>query len=226
MSALHDELLTLVLLYGYPVVAVTVFAAALGVPLPATAVLLAAGALTVDDSMQVEVLIPLVAAAALAGDCAGYALGRWLGYPALLRHGPRVGLTAPRFAAVHGFFQAWAGPGVFLTRWLLTPLASPLNLLAGATGFAAMSFVSFAGAGELLWSAAYVGLGYVFGTSWTAVSDAVQDVPATLVFLLIGLACVAAGLWLARRPTSGRPRPVAPRPPAATPAGELDERPV
>lgn len=223
MTWLHDELLTLVLLYGYPVVAVVVFVGAVGMPLPSTAILLAAGAFAVEGELRLEVLIPLVAIAALAGDCVGYLVGRWIGYPALQHHGPRVGLTAVRLATVHEYFQAWAGPGVFLTRWLLTPAAPPLNLLAGATGFAAAAFVLFAGTGEILWSAAYVGLGYFFGASWSSVLDYVQDAPPVLVLLVLGLACVAAGIWLARRPARTT-RPARGR--TGQPARELDERPA
>src|SRR5262249_6501908 len=162
-------LLTLVLLYGYPVVAGVVFVACLGMPLPVEPLLLAAGAFAADGDLSLALLLVLVAGCATSGDCIGYGLGRRLGYAALEGHGRRVGVSPARLGSAHGFLRRWTGLGVFITRWLLTPLGVPVNLLAGATRFPLLTFLVFDLAGETLWGAIYLLLGYEFGANWTVV---------------------------------------------------------
>ena len=68
MSALQDALLTLILLYGYPVVAGVVFVACLGMPLPVEPLLLAAGAFAADGDLSLALLLLVVAGCATTGD--------------------------------------------------------------------------------------------------------------------------------------------------------------
>src|SRR3954451_5527737 len=202
VSSLNDQLLTLLLVYGYPVVAVVVFVGALGVPLPASAVLLAAGALALNSELDLVVLIPVATVSALAGDCTGYGVGRWVGVAALHRHGPRVGLTAARLRRVDAYLLRWSGPGVFLTRWLVTPLGPPVNLLTGAAGFPVLGFVLFAGLGETLWASGYLAAGYLLGEGWSTIQDNLGDAPWILLLALGGLIF----LYLAYRLMRGQRR--------------------
>ena len=90
-------------------------------------------------------------------------------------------------------------PMLVVTRWLLTPLGVPVNLLAGATRFPMPTFLAFDLAGETLWGAIYLGLGYEFGANWTVALQGIESVPIGLVLLLLGGVALAAGFWLERQ---------------------------
>src|SRR5205085_2251163 len=82
------------------------------------------------------------------------------------------------------------GLSIFLTRWLFTPLALPATVLAGVSEYPARSFAISVVAGEALWVAAYVGLGYLFGESFSGLLDAIDEGRG----LLAGLGVAAAAL--------------------------------
>jgi membrane-associated protein len=166
--------------------------------------LLAAGAFAADGDLSLALLLVLVAACATTGDCIGYAVGRRLGYAALERHGRRVGVSPARLGSANRFLLRWTGPGVFITRWLLTPLGVPVNLLAGATRFPLVTFLVFDAAGETLWAAIYLVLGYEFGANWTVALQGIESVPIGLVLLLVGLVALAVGVWLLLRSRRGQ----------------------
>src|SRR4051812_46509282 len=71
---------------------------------------------------QAEVSLPLIVLtawlAAALGDLASYALGRRLGRPFLVAHGPRVGVTAPRLARVEAFFDRHGGKAIMIGRFV------------------------------------------------------------------------------------------------------------
>jgi membrane protein DedA with SNARE-associated domain len=66
------------------------------------------------------------------------------------------------------------------------------------------AFALWAVAGELIWTAAYVGLGYLFGDSWSGILETVQDSAGLIAGL--GLTAVAVPLLIAllraRRPVT------------------------
>ncbi len=87
------------------------------------------------------------------------------------------------------------------TRWLLTPIAVPVNLVAGTSGYRLWSFVGYDLAGELTWFLLYGTLGYIFGSQWEAISTFVSDFSGVIV----GVAALLIGVWLLLKPKKERP---------------------
>lgn len=205
MSSVNDLLLTGLLNYGSALLGGTLFLAALGLPLPATMLLLAAGAFSQQGVVDVQSCSLAATAGAIAGDGCSYLLGRYgLGRLAQL----------PGLAAVHGtlaphsrasrIFSRWAGWSVLLTRFALTPLALPVNLLAGSTRYPWARFMGVVVLGECLWVAIFFGLGRLFAQQWESLSQLATDITGVLVGVLLVVAA-----WLAWR-TQRRPqRPAA-----------------
>jgi membrane protein DedA with SNARE-associated domain len=198
LSDLSDLLLTGLLNHGSLLLGLVLFLAAFGVPLPATMLLLAAGAFARQG------VLPWLTAAlagmvgAVLGDFASYEVGRQAGQrlPARL-----TGTAAWREAAER--FSRWGVWAVFFSRFLLTPIALPINLLAGSTGFAWGRFALAVLTGEAIWVLLFGGLGAVFAGSWEALSALAGDVAG----LFLGAVVAAFGLWrlwVARR---ARPQP-------------------
>jgi membrane-associated protein len=190
MTVFLAPLVTFLQEYGYPMLWLTTFVAAVGAPLPVALVLLAAGAFSAQGDFNVVVLAAVTTSAMVAGDCTGYLVGRlwgtkvleWLPYSRVGKH-----FITPK-AIEHSrlFFRQRGGWAIFLTRFLLSALGSVTNLVAGAESFPARTFVLFTVSGEALGAVIPLALGFIAGASWEAIGDLLGD--ASLVAL--GVLCV------------------------------------
>ncbi len=205
LSDLSQALLVMLPTYGYAVLAAATLIGAVGLPIPTTFLLMAAGALTADGGLSFPPVVVTALGAAVAGDCTGYVIGRHAGRPLLERTGPHLGLTLQRRERIERSFGRWGGGMVWLTRWLFTAAGPAINILAGVNRYTFGSFLAFDLFGEALWSSAYVGLGWFFGDNWTELEDFTGNL---LWFLGAGVAAVilAVVAWrLLRRPQSTAP---------------------
>ena len=169
-DGLHEQVLTWIVSYGTPFLGVTLFLCALGIPIPGTLFVIAAGAfmrLGVIDVM----LTPVAAlTGAVLGDVMSFGIGRSMGALIHKRFGEH-----PKWLRARSAFRRHGGFIVFLTRWLLTPLAIPINLLAGSGGYPMRKFLLFDVVGEMTWLLIFGGLGYIFGSQWEAISQLSLD---------------------------------------------------
>ena len=185
MTGLAATLLAWLVVYTYPVVGLTVLVAAIGVPLPSTAVVLAAGGIAADGDPDPVILSIVILVAAVTGDLVSYAIARWGGTVALDRLGPRVGLTPELVEPLERRFDRWGGLLVVATRCLLTGLALPTNLVAGAAGYPVRRFLAFATVGEAIWTAGLMMLGWWYGSNWVALVDYLDDAFTALTALAV-----------------------------------------
>jgi len=165
-------------------------AALLGLFVPGEALVLVAGFFAAQGAFDVDALIAVVALGAALGDSLGYELGRRLGRPALLAYGARVGVTEARIAHAEDFFRRRGPAAVFLGRFIGFARAL-VPFLAGASRMRYRSFLPYNVAGAVLWSVAFVLLGYFLGSSW-------QRVEAWAARLAAVVAAVLMLAWLLR----------------------------
>ena len=189
MNEVATALVAWLAVYTYPVAGLTVLVGSIGVPLPSTVVVLAAGSFTTDGDPDFWLLFGVILAAAVLGDVTSYSLGRWSSHVVVDRVGARVGLTRERIAAAEHRFERWGGLLVLVTRCLLTGLALPTNLVAGASTYPLARFLAWAVVGETIWTGQLLGLGWLFGPSWVSLLDYLDDAVTALTAL-----AVAAGL--------------------------------
>ncbi|MDN3263086.1 hypothetical protein QWJ26_25395 [Streptomyces sp. CSDS2] len=90
--------------YGYGAVGAVVFVEDFGVPAPGETILLAAGVYAGAGRLDVVAVALIAFAAAVAGDNAGYLIGRAGGRAFVHRWGRYAFLTPKRFEAAEGFF--------------------------------------------------------------------------------------------------------------------------
>jgi membrane-associated protein len=185
-----DYLLTLVINYGAPVFASLLFLGALGVPLGASALVIAAGAFSQQGILD----WPLAALLGWFGAILGDAIGFGIGYYAKDWVDNRFG-RSPTWKSAEETFDRRAGLAIYLTRFLITALAVPTNLIAGGSGIQFRRFMIFDSLGELTWILLYGGLGYVFGSQWELVSTVISNFGG----LIFGLVILTVGIWLWRR---------------------------
>jgi membrane-associated protein len=187
-------------LYTYPVAALTVLVAALGVPLPSTMLVLAAGSITTtaEDAPDFWLLFGIIVVAAVIGDIASYSLGRWAGHLVVGHWGGRIGVTPARLGAVERNLERWGGLLVVMTRCVLTGLAVPTNLVAGASSYPLVRFAAFALVGEAIWAGGFLTLGWYFGASWVALLDYVDDAATALTMLAVAVVLIVMLVRLLR----------------------------
>jgi membrane protein DedA with SNARE-associated domain len=183
---MSDYLLATLGVYGVPVLFVALLVGSAGVPLPASLMLVAAGSFVEQGELELWPVLALSAAGAILGDQIGYALGRWGGRRLTRRLGRLVG-GEKRIEDAEEWLRHREGVGVFLSRWLLTPLGPVVNLTSGATHYPWPRFILYDVLGEALWVALYVLLGRFFSDRVQALSDLLGD----LTWAVLGLVAAA-----------------------------------
>ena len=142
--------------------------------------------------MSLWQVLALACAGSVIGDQIGYALGRWGGRRVTSRLERWFGERRLKSAAE--WLKRWGGGGIFLSRWLLTPLGPFVNIASGLTGYSWPRFLLYDLLGEALWVALYVLLGKFFSDSVEELSDTLGDFTWAAVWLLLA-ALLGWSLW-------------------------------
>ena len=190
MTDLTEAIYTAMQVYGAPALALALLLASLGVPLPATVLLIAGGAFARQGLLDGALAAALALLGTILGDSGSYCIGRYSG-PLLRRW--IAGTAAWRRA--EAMFARRGALAILFTRFLLTPLALPTNLIAGSSRYTFRRFLAFDSVGELVWVLLYGGLGYLFADRW----EVLGDLAGSLSWLLVGLLVLVAGGVLAYR---------------------------
>ena len=169
------------------------FLSCLALPVPSTALLLAAGALSASDHLALPPLAIAALAGAVLGDCSGYLLANRLRPWVMESH--RGAALIGRAAA---FLERRGHVALFLSRWLFSPLGPFTNIAAGMSGLGLARFLPATIAGEMVWIAIYLGIGRAFGSSYRAAADTAGTVLAILAGLVI-VGLILRHLWRRRR---------------------------
>jgi len=122
---------------------------------------------------------------AVAGDSISFAMGRWGGSWVSKRFG-----ASTIWINAQSTFGRSSRMAVFLTRFLLTAIAIPVNLMAGSS-CDYRRFLIYDIAGETVWIVVYGGLGYLFGSQWELISQFISDFGG----LAFGLALFLGGVY-------------------------------
>jgi membrane-associated protein len=205
MNVFLSGILNFMQAYGYAAFGASIFVAAMGVPLPAGPMLLAAGAFASEGEFNVAALLAIATGASVCGDCTGYLVGRlwgsrvldWLPRSRLGRHI----ITPQATARSRHYFRRHGASAVFLTRWLLVWFAGATNLVAGTELYPFRSFLVWDVTGEVLGAVIPLALGFAFGASWEAASNLLTTVS---LFALGLLSVFALAYYLVRYLLRGR----------------------
>jgi undecaprenyl-diphosphatase len=164
-------------------------AAFLGFFMPGETAVFLGGFLASQGVLDLKVLIPLVAVAAILGDSIGYELGRLLQKSWFLRYGRWLGLREAQWQRIENFFQRHGGKTIFLARFsaffrILVPF------FAGAARLSYLQFLLFNILGGVVWAAGSVLIGYLAGESWRAIEHWIGRGALIVVILIVGLILV------------------------------------
>jgi membrane-associated protein len=159
--------------YGYPVLWLIVFVAAVGAPISGNLLLYAAGAFVALGDFNIFILFPVALSAAVLGDNLGYFIGRWVGTPLIswLERQRRFQFISPTtLARGYAYFRRKTAWAIFISRFFIVVLGGPINLLAGIEQYPFRNFLLWDVCGQILGAAIPLSLGYIFAESWEEVA--------------------------------------------------------
>lgn len=181
--------LTQVINYGAPLFGLTLFLGALGFPVAGSLMVIAVGAFSQQGYFSWLPMAVIGLLGTLLGDALSYSMGHY-GKDWVER---RLG-SSESWTRARASFEKRAWVAVFLTRFLVTALAIPTNLIAGGSGYKFKNFMLYDILGEATWILLYGGLGYIFGTQWEVVYEFIGNFGG----FVLGAVIVGVGVWLAR----------------------------
>jgi membrane protein DedA with SNARE-associated domain len=85
--------------------------------------------------------------------------------------------------ASKGLLQKWGGLTVVVSRTLTSSLSSVVSIFAGVSRYRLSHFLGFALFGRLIWTSAYLGLGYGIGGNIEAASQFLGNLSGLIIAL-------------------------------------------
>ncbi len=187
----------LVYSYGYWVVALLVAAESLGLPVPGETALIAAGAYAGESHhLSPWAVFVIAAAAAIAGNIAGYLIGAWGGFAIASRYGSKIRLDEHKLKVGKYVLDRQGGKVIFLGRFV-SILRTYIAFLAGTVHMLWRKFAFATVAGCATWSALYTVLSYAAASTLRRLSLAFDLVLGGLAIVVVVALVVVARQRLA-----------------------------
>lgn len=177
---MSEYLLTQVINFGAPLLWLVVFIGGLGVPLPCTVLVIAAGAFARQGILPWHTTAIFSIISVVLGDIVSYSFGFYAREKVLDRFS-----DTPRWRQAEKTFRKWGPLSIFFSRFLVTAIALPVNLMSGTTRYPFRKWLTYDAAGEIVWILGYGGLGYLFGSQWEVVSEFLSNFGGVVLGLLI-----------------------------------------
>ncbi|MBE2205619.1 MAG: DedA family protein [Chthoniobacterales bacterium] len=131
--------------------------------LPGDSLLFAVGALAARPEMglRVEIITPLLLAAAILGDSVNYSIGKWIG-PRVFHFESNRFFNRNHLLKAHTFYEKYGGRAIVLARFV--PIVRTFApFVAGVGTMNYVKFIAYNVTGAILWVGLFIGGGYVFG---------------------------------------------------------------
>jgi membrane protein DedA with SNARE-associated domain len=188
-----DALTSLLAQHGLTLVFANVLVAQLGLPLPALPMLIVAGALVGDGTLNILALAVVVTIASLMGDTPWYFAGRRYGYR-VLRTLCRISIEPDTCVKqTENIFGRWGPPSLLVAKYVpgFSTVAPPL---AGTMGVGLPRFLAYSAMAALLWAALPVAAGFFFRTQVEAVLAALESMGAGALAIVLAFIVGYAGM--------------------------------
>ncbi len=149
--------------------------------LPGDSLLFVAGAVAAGGALDVHALFALLALAAILGNSANYAIGRWLGRRFFTDRGSRW-LNPAHLERAHAFYERHGGKAVVLSRFL--PIVRTyIPFVAGMGAMSPARYTAYNVAGGVAWVGTLAYAGYFFGN--------IPWIRANLTLLVLGIVALS-----------------------------------
>jgi membrane protein DedA with SNARE-associated domain len=165
-----NTIIEILVRYGYAVVFGSVLAEQIGLPIPAIPVLLAAGGLAGSGRLNLALLLVGAGLASLIADTVWYWIGRTGGARVL---GWLCRISLERDSCVRRTERAFGTYGAYslLFAKFVPGYSTVAPPLAGIVKMSVLQFTVLSGLAGLLWSGAFVALGWIFSSQLELVAE-------------------------------------------------------
>ncbi len=156
-----------------------------GIPLGATFIIIAAGALSGTIEAYFS-MVTLIFFGLVAGDIAAYSTASYF-ESAFNEKLHRYEQLEKKYESGKDFFNKYGAPGIFLSRFLLLGFGAPLNYISGFSKYPFRKFIAYSASGELLYASIYAYIGFIFKDSWVSLFDVIMDFPYIILLVLLAV---------------------------------------
>ena len=130
--------------------------------LPGDSLLFAAGTPASFGTLNFWIMVGLISCAAIIGDSVNYLIGRTIGKRFVFKPGAFI-LKEEYYNKTISFYEKHGGKTIFLARFI--PIIRTFApFVAGAARMNYQRFAYYNVVGGIIWTLAFVGAGYLFGT--------------------------------------------------------------
>jgi len=192
MGSMLDWLIQYFLLYGIPVLGVTIILQSNAIPTGANFLVIAAGALAYAGDFTLLALLLWVWLFNIIGDSLGYWIWKSYGQYILRKFRFSRRLLAYSLRKSAYYMEKYGPASLIITRFPLSGLGAPMNFLTGLTGYGYGRFLMAIVPGEFLWTIFNLGLGYWFGDAWESAGNTVNQ----YLLWILSVSSLAFVVWL------------------------------
>ncbi|MEQ8236722.1 MAG: VTT domain-containing protein [Syntrophomonadaceae bacterium] len=213
MDSMLDTLVAYFLMYGIPVLGISIIIGSNAIPSGAIILAVAAGAFAYAGDFVFWQLLLWVWFFNVLGDTSSYWIWRAFG-PAIrekfLSTSHYLALSMRQAAE---YLEKYGLASIFISRFPLAGLGPPINILSGLSAYHYPRFMLAIVPGDLIYSAFTLGVGYWFGDAWQAAGSTLNQY-SQLISAVTALIVVLWLLWPQVRKQYVRLKPH-PKPPVS-----------
>lgn len=148
-------------------------------------------------------LIPLYLAltfADLIGDITWYSVGRFWGIPFIQRFGKFFSITEKTLQKTSDLFHNHHNKILFISKITMGFGFALVTLItAGIAKVPFKKYLVFNVAGQLIWTAALLGVGYIFGNVYTSIDKGFRGVAFVAFAIIVIIAIYGFGKYISKR---------------------------
>ena len=167
--------------------------------LPGDSLLFALGTLSAAGSLDVTWLFVILTAAAILGDSANYAIGKYFGDLILKKQGTWF-IKKEHIDRTHKFYEKYGPKTIVLARFV--PIVRTFApFVAGVGGMSYMRFFAYNVIGGILWVAIFV-----FGGFWFGNIGVIKKNFTIVIFVIIIISILPAVIEVLRQKAKNKPQ--------------------
>ncbi len=187
MDFLLHTLLSYLLLYKYTALFLVTLLAAIALPIPSAATLMAASAFASQGYLNISWVLFTASLGNILGDSIGYWLARKFGKPIFYLAGLRKVIDSPQLQVVERFVKKRPGLVIFISRFEVLATLS-VNCISGLGKLSYKKFLAYEITGEITQVCMYAAIGYIFGSNWESVNSVIGQFSLLISLSLLILA--------------------------------------
>ncbi|MFI5247639.1 MAG: DedA family protein [Nitrospirales bacterium] len=184
--------------YGYGAIFALMMLGIVGLPVSDETILIFVGYLCFKGTLQLEPALATAFLGSASGISLSYAIGRFIGLPALLRFGHLIRLRPEHLAETQRWVERW-GKYSLLVAYFIPGIRHLAAVILGASLLPPTVFARYAYTGALVWSAGFIGLGYLAGDEWIRLSPLLHRTGTVALLMILCMLAIALVLFLMRR---------------------------